>query len=162
MKLSHEKRQVLQDELAKLYKKHGSLAADVLLKAASKSSHPLHEGFGWIWDDKKAAHTQRLNHARQLISSVKYEVIHERKMLAAPVYIHDPRAEGQGYTRLDSIKDDQAVALDALKTEISRAVRYIERAQAIAGELELDEELKARLETAGIVLIELTELASVA
>lgn len=161
-KLSHEKRQVLARELAKLYKKHGALAPDVLVKAASKASHPLHEGFGWTWDDKKAAHLQRLDHARRLISSVKYDVVHERQMLAAPVYVHDPRAEGQGYTQLESIKDDKAVAIDALKTEISRALRYIERARGIAGELGLSDELRTRLETAGVHLLEVDTLASVA
>jgi hypothetical protein len=154
VKLSHEKRQTLEAELAKLYEKHGHLAADVLVKAASKPRHPLHDGFGWVWDDVKAASIQRLDHARRLIASVRHDVIHETAMLAAPVYIHDPRAEGQGYVKLDSIKDDRAVAIDALKTEISRALRYIERARAIAGELELNSELRDRLAAAGVHLAE--------
>lgn len=154
MKLSHEKRELLATELAKLYKKHGNLAAEALVKAAAKPRHPLHEGFGWVWDDAKAANIQRLDHARRLIASVKYEVIHETQILAVPVYIHDPRSEGQGYVELESIKDDRAVAVDALKTEISRALRYIERARAIANELELNSELRDRLAAAGVHLAE--------
>jgi hypothetical protein len=162
MQLSHEKRQLLQDELARLYKLHGKLAPDILVEEAANPNHPLHDGFGWEWNDERAAHLQRLDHARRLISSVKYEVIHERKILAVPVYIHDPRAEGQGYVELKAIKNEKAVALDALKTEISRSLRYIERAQGIAGELELDAELRERLRVAGVYLEEVTNLASVA
>ncbi len=48
---------------------NGKLTAEQVVQAAKDPNSPLHDQF--LWNDKKAAHKQRLDTARQLIRSVK-------------------------------------------------------------------------------------------
>jgi hypothetical protein len=58
--------------LLDIYERNGELTADLVVKEAEESSHPLHDRFEW--DDADAGHQYRLWQARVLIQKVKITV----------------------------------------------------------------------------------------
>lgn len=59
------------DAIRALAQKHGSITAEIVLKAAAKKSSPLHSHFDW--DDTSAARRYRLVQAGELIRRIKVE-----------------------------------------------------------------------------------------
>lgn len=161
MHLSAEKRSILKAVLKEMEDRYDGVDARILAEQASDPDHPMHEGFGYEWDDKKAANEYRVAHSRRLISCVTVEVVHRRKVYDVPVYIHDPRKKS-GYTRVASIRTEREVAMDSMRTELSRALHYLRRAEGIALSLGLSEELIDRLSAAGVELVELKQFKVVA
>lgn len=54
---------------------YGRLTSEFVVKAATKSNHPLHKYFEW--DDTEAAESWRQEQARQLIKSIKITIVRE-------------------------------------------------------------------------------------
>ena len=69
----------VQAELEKLYKKHGSLTEELVVKESKKKRSPLHPLF--LWDrPEEASHIGRLALARRLIISVKVTEFEAEKL----------------------------------------------------------------------------------
>lgn len=113
----------------------GRLTAERIVRAAAAKSHPLHGEF--IWDDKRAAHRQRLNRARELISYVTIVVVHRPNRILAPYYVRDPRSppDVQGHIAItdEQIRHEDAHAI--MLAELARIEGNIERARGAAAQL---------------------------
>lgn len=62
----------VQAEIDRLTAKHGGFQNNMLVEAARKKGHPLHELF--VWDNSRAAESYRLGQAAQLVRSVRVVV----------------------------------------------------------------------------------------
>ncbi len=135
----------------------GILAPDDVVRDAHSESSPLHSYF--TWDNTEAAHQYRLEQARTLIRNVKVTVTTSSERIAAPYYIRDPRVASseQGYGSLAEIRDESAVASEALRYEFDRAIGSFERAVCIAGALglsaQVDDLLRMTREVKGAIPI---------
>lgn len=87
-------------ELDKLYKKHGKLTADLIVKEAKKISSPLHQFFEW--DNTKAAEQWRKQQARIIIHQVK--VVTEERRTHVREYIRVP--EQKCYKKTADVIED--------------------------------------------------------
>ena len=135
--------QIIQ-ELDKIAAKHGGvLEPEHFVAEASKPKHPLHSLFDW--DVDKAAHRDYIRQARKIIVSVEYQVRTETRILSVPVYVRDPRKEGNeaGYRSLQSIKTDADMKHETLVAEFKRVGALLARARSIAEALELEAEVDA-------------------
>jgi hypothetical protein len=127
----------IQTELEAIRGKHrGRLTPLAVVEAARNKTHPLHKEFEW--DDKKAAHRQRLDRARELISYIVVVTIDKTVRMKAPYYIHDPSLppNTSGYCLLTS---DSITAKDAqqfLRSEIARVEDIIGRSRGAVAVLE--------------------------
>lgn len=129
--LTQEKHAVLRDVVRQIYQRDGVVTARSLLDEARSPSSPIHNGFGWVWDDHKAAELQRLDHARSLIASIRVEVSHTRRVIASPVYIPNARQGEHGYVTASKIRSDRELALETASREVKRASSFVQRALAI-------------------------------
>ncbi len=136
LKIRAEALKALEDKL-------GRFTPDDLVAEASDPAHPLHYD-GFIWDEAKAAHQCRVEHARHIISSVRYyKTTSSKLIISSPHYIRDPKAAPeQGYRNIVNVRDEREVALEALDAEIDRVVTSLDRAFEVASALELEEEFK--------------------
>lgn len=137
----------------------GLLTPEEVVVAARPKKSPLHDQFEW--NDKTAGHQHRLNQARKLISSVIYERKVEHKIIKIPFYVRDPTVgNDQGYRKTIEIKSDEGASAELLRREVKRVVSSMERSKSIAEELGLHEYLEELLETAGIMIGKLDQLAA--
>lgn len=63
------KKELVQKEISRIYRKHGTAKPSLVLNEAKPASSPLHPFFEW--DDAKAGHNYRIVQARHLIRSVE-------------------------------------------------------------------------------------------
>ena len=63
---------IVDRALQKIYRKHKSVTAELVLREATDEEHPLHRYF--VWDDQLAAHRYRLTQAYAMILSSKFVV----------------------------------------------------------------------------------------
>ena len=119
----------------------GRLTPDEVVRIASDPDNPLHEAFDW--DDASAAHQYRLDQARTMIRSVRFEVQVAEHTMVCPVYIHDPEADGQGYISVQRIKTHDDIAREALAREIDSIFSAAQRAAGLAAGLGLSREFAA-------------------
>ncbi len=69
-----EKKQVVVDsELDRIMKKHGSLTAQIMVEEARNPKSRLHGYF--LWDDKEAAEKYRLVQAQSMIAASKFVLV---------------------------------------------------------------------------------------
>lgn len=134
--------------LQQIVEKHGDLTAELLVKESNPRNRrgvahalaPLIE-----WDDSKAAHQHRVYLARRIISSAR-PVLVERGGLRvrAPYYVRDPEKPSgqQGYRDVLAIKTHEEQIADVMAAEIARAGSLLERALAIALELDRGEDVE--------------------
>lgn len=125
----------------------GRLTADDVVKDAEDVESPLHL-YIFNCDDATAAYEHRLYLARKLIASVHYESRTRSVTLISPLYVRDPscRSKEQGYIRVVELKDHRVLAREVLEAEIGRIVSALERGQAVAKVLGLEQEFKRLLE----------------
>lgn len=70
-KEKRERKSVVVDrELERIYKKHGSVTVEAVLKEAQKPTHSLHSYFEW--DDQRAAQKYRIVQCYSLIMASKF------------------------------------------------------------------------------------------
>jgi len=148
MKISKEAEARLQ-ELAVA----GQLTPENVMKEGTQDKKsPFYEHF--THGLKEAATKCWLDEARALIRSVKYEVTVENKGVIVPKYVHDPQApttangtRGQGYIETMTAKNDLETARAILRSEISRAIGAMERANRIASVFGLTDEIDGMIST---------------
>ena len=119
------------------------LAQDVVDEARKKKGSPLYKYFEskGAWNDKKAAEEWRLSLARQLISSVKVQVITSEVVLTAPRYVSDPRAfpkMGGSYVSVSRIRTEEDSAREVLIAEFKRAAAALARAKNLSAAFDLE------------------------
>lgn len=126
----------------------GRLTPEELVRAASHPKHPLHKEF--IWDDKRAAHLQRLDTARTIIVSVRVQFRTETATIQSVAYVRDPDASSrqQGYISVERLRDSTQSSREALTAEAQRVQSMLERARELAAALEMEDELDLLIESA--------------
>lgn len=101
------------NELQKIYDENGELTAPLVLSEAASPSSPLHRHFEW--DDSVAGQKYRLEQARDLIRSVRIEVLDDspsgpRRVRA---YLNAVDESGRSYRRTEDV-----VANDRLRSDV--------------------------------------------
>lgn len=123
----------------------GRLSPNVVVEEAASEDSPLHGYFEW--DEQTAAHKYRITQARDLIRSVKVEVVVRERTVVAPRYVHDPKAKNnQGYVDVESARDDKDAAREIVMAEVARAVTAMERANRVAAAVGLESEVTSMIE----------------
>jgi hypothetical protein len=126
-------------------KNNGLLVPQNVVFAARDEASPLHGEFDW--NDETAAEAHRLEQAKRLIRSVRYEEIVVKTEIKCPQYVHiTTPGSPSGYVSIHTIKNDTELKKQVLFGEISRARLALERARSIAGVLGCAEELEHALE----------------
>lgn len=122
----------------------GRLTPEGVIDAAAHLDSPLHSYF--TWDDREAAHEHRLNQARKLLASIRFEVTTSEHTFSAPVFIRDPAAERQqGYVTVARLRTEEDLAREAVVNEFMRASSALTRAKAVAAVLDLSDEVEGLL-----------------
>lgn len=115
----------------------GRLTKEAVVRAARNARHTLHREF--IWNDRDAAHRQRLERAGELIVRfVTIKIVHRSMHISAPFYVKDPSVPTNtpGYVPLTSADIDRNAAMQILLKEVERCESSIERARDICAVLD--------------------------
>jgi hypothetical protein len=144
--------------IRKLEDKDGRVTAEELVEAARSPKHPLHNRF--VWNDAAAAHSHRIDTARQLIRGVYMPVRRSKSVIRAPIYVHDPSLpQGEpGYRAVMRFRDDRTDAHAALSAEVARLNSIIERVRGLAIVLGIEEAVDALDEQVAAFAEELSRL----
>jgi hypothetical protein len=130
----------IEKRINDLYKKHGTITADIVIEDAKKPESPLHDEFEW--DVKKAAMTAWRETARRLIRSVTIHTVVESHSIAVPRYVHAPKNYSeQSYTDTREVKTDRERAADLMRYEIQRLESIATRVRGIASVLGMEKEI---------------------
>lgn len=142
---------ILRRELHRIAGKHGRITPEIVVKAAADPSSPLYREFDW--NDQTAAHTARLDRARQLITYVTVTVIRKKERITTVYYVRDPRKgpREQGYVSLSAPDLRRNDASDIMMAELDRCEAAIDRARGVVSVLDgrfpgLREDLEGLLE----------------
>lgn len=141
-RMDDQKRNAIAKRLEKLTSLGGGrLTPEAVVQDAKSKTSPLHDQFEW--DDSEAGKQWRLQQARELIRSVKIEIQTETRVVSTVRYVRDPAAGAeQGYVEVAKLRDDKALAKDALMAEMRAASALFERAKTLAEALGLHQELQ--------------------
>lgn len=128
-------------EINRIYQEHNGITPSLLVEEAKDPNSILHHLFEW--DDEKAGHAYRLDQARQIITSVKVNIISETKMISAVSYVRDPRVPGdqQGYVSIETLKTDKDLAKESIKLEFARAYSHLQKAKLHAEVLNMQNQV---------------------
>lgn len=134
------------DVLTDLENQSGQLSPELVVEEAASPDSPLHGYF--LWDDEAAGHAFRLEQARQLIRSVKVELITRKRTLNVVQYVHDERSQPKEtmYVRLADVSE-AGLTEATLEAEFQRIEGVVERARGIATRLDQASAFEARLRT---------------
>lgn len=110
----------------------GRLTPEIVFEAAKPQNSPLHDAFEW--DINKAAYAHWMDTARELIRSVRLEIVEGERTLIVPYFVRDPEAKDneQGYAETLRISNDAERARLALLHEIRSADGHLARAVNLA------------------------------
>lgn len=141
--------EILQD----IESRHGGLTPEAIVEEASDPTHEWHCRFEW--DDAIAAHKHRIDTARGIIRSVKFEIEYHNLILRPPQYVRDPAKDSseQGYRSLVPFSRSKKQKADLMHQEIARGVGNLRRAFNVAlalNEIEIAERISQALEVLGI------------
>src|SRR5512136_653723 len=109
------RQRAIKDRLRELeIQNSGLLTPDIVLKDAQDPTSVLHEEFEW--DDAKAAHSYRVDQARELIRSVRYVEVTTKMELSSPNYVSVtvPPGNQRAFMSLDKIKQSKEMAKEAI------------------------------------------------
>ena len=128
-------------EINRIYQEHNGITPSLLVEEAKDPNSILHHLFEW--DDEKAGHAYRLDQARQIITSVKVNIVSETKMISAVSYVRDPRVPGdqQGYVSIETLKTDKDLAKESIKLEFARAYSHLQKAKLHAEVLNMQNQV---------------------
>ena len=128
-------------EINRIYQEHNGITPSLLVEEAKNPDSILHHLFEW--DDEKAGHAYRLDQARQIITSVKVNIVSETKMISAVSYLRDPRVPGdqQGYVSIETLKTDKDLAKESIKLEFARAYSHLQKAKLHAEVLNMQNQV---------------------
>ncbi len=129
--------------IKELEDQYGRVSAEQLVEAARDRKHALHNDFDW--NDRQAAHKQRLHTARVIIASVRIVTKDTTRTITSPSYVRDPgrASDEQGYIATTRLRDDADASYEALLYESVRLQAQLERCREIAAALNLQDELQA-------------------
>lgn len=135
--LTPKKKKMLQ-RLKRIERLNGGvLTPERVLLDAAEANSPLHDQF--TWNDDEAAHQYRLDQARKLIRSFKFEVVTHSRSYAVPVYTHAPKGdEKSGYRQTVNLRNTEEIAKLSLNDEIKRLRATCERCAGLAITLGLE------------------------
>ncbi len=145
--MSAEAREAVRQRLEALARANGGrLTPEHVVADARDKLSPLHVHFEW--DTKKAAQLYWLEQARQLIRSVRVEVVTESKTVTCVAFVRDPSAAGdqQGYVPISRLQTDKEFARTALVSEFSRVGDMLRRARELAAALDAQADVDDLLE----------------
>ena len=122
-------RKDINAEISRIYQENNGITPSLLVEKAKSPDSILHHLFEW--DDQKAGHAYRLDQARQIITSVKINIINETKMISAVSYVRDPRlpSDQQGYVSIETLKTDKDLARESIQLEFARAYAHLHKAK---------------------------------
>ena len=140
-------RKEIDAEISRIYNENGSITPDLVIKAAEDPNNVLHHLFEW--DDSKAGNAYRVDQARQIITSVKINIVTESRTISAVSYVRDPRlpSDQQGYISVAKLKTDKDLAKDSIKYEFQRAYAHLHRAKTHAEILGMEDQVSSLLNT---------------
>jgi hypothetical protein len=123
----------------------GGVTAERLVQAAKNARHVLHRDF--TWDDAIAGHKYRLEQAREIISSVRVQIVTSTQRITSVAYVRDPRAgpHQQGYVSVAQIRSERQLCEEVMLSEVTRVQAALERCREVAGALDLSDEVEAAL-----------------
>lgn len=124
-------------------KREGRIAPEDVVEDARSKKSPLHKCFDW--DDASAAAKHRLHTARQLITSVRVNIVYETQEISVVGYARDPDLYGtqtSGYREIERIAEDEDDAGKLFANEIERCESIIMRSIDIAKALGLETEAR--------------------
>ena len=138
-------RKEIDAEISRIYNENGSITPDLVIKAAEDPNNVLHHLFEW--DNSKAGNAHRVDQARQIITSVKINIVTESRTISAVSYVRDPRLSNdqQGYISVAKLKTDKDLAKDSIRYEFQRAYAHLHRAKTHAEILGMEDEVSALL-----------------
>jgi hypothetical protein len=142
-------RDAVHRALARL-EKQGRLTPQEVVDAARNPKSPLHSYF--TWNVREAAAMQWLEQARELIRSVKMEVVTTEFRVRFPKYVHDPASDpNQGYVSIAKLRTERDLARELVQREFTNAGAALARAKHLATALGLADQI-SELEAAVIAL----------
>ena len=146
-------RKEIDAEISRIYNENGSITPDLVIKAAEDPNNVLHHLFEW--DNSKAGNAYRVDQARQIITSVKINIVTESRTISAVSYVRDPRLSNdqQGYISVAKLKTDKDLAKDSIRYEFQRAYAHLHRAKTHAEILGMEDEVSALLNTLEEVMV---------
>lgn len=139
-----ELQQRIVDEIAALEDEFGRVTPELVLDRARDPQTALHTQF--TWSDEVAAHSFRLDQARTVIRSVKYEVTVNRQTVLTTRYVHDVALEPREQGYRDVRRVDEASLSDAtIEAEVKRVQALFERGLGIAAMLGRETEFRRQV-----------------
>lgn len=128
--------EIVRHALAELADNDGRIDPERVVTAARNPKHALHGDFNW--DDKKAAHQNRLDKARELIRYVTVTTVIHNVKVVTPYYVRDPRKQPNegGSIAVNSDLLDQQDAEKIMLAELDRCESAINRARAVTAGLD--------------------------
>ena len=140
-----EERTAIQKRLETIADKHGGrLTAEAVVEDARSKSSPLHSRI-FRESDRDAAHQHRLELARQMIRSVRINVMVDQRTVRVVGYVNDPAQSEGGYVATASLVNERERAQEVMLREFQRVESLIERSREIADVLGLTAELESML-----------------
>lgn len=120
--------------IAEIAGKDQRVTAEMVLDYAENKDHPLHEGWGFIWEEKVAARKFNLSVAQSLIASVKINIRTERLVISSVAYVRDPSLgpKEQGSIAVSLLSQSKADAMEAMEAEAERIASCLKRADGLA------------------------------
>jgi hypothetical protein len=133
--------------LLKKMEASNKLTADaVAAEAARKKANPqLYEYFAsrGCFDPKQSQKNWQLVVARELIRTVKVNVITTTVQVKAPMFVRDPSARpNQGYVSTVRLRTEEDRAREVLVEEFARASAVLSRAKALAAAFDLENDIE--------------------
>jgi hypothetical protein len=122
------------------------VTAESVFEAARSPQHPLHSEF--IWDGDAAIHALGIEKARQIIRSVRIEIIHGEVRQLVCSFVRNPVLphKVQGYIGVTALRKNREQSIVSIAIDISRLENVIRAVRAKAAVLgvsgPLDEMLK--------------------
>lgn len=153
MKLTNEQ----VERIKSLEDESGRITPALVVEDARQKSSPLHSLFEW--NVKKAAETQWLHQAREIIGAVRLVITTTTATFKTTHYAKDTDADGQGYRAVLSIKRDPEQARETLIYTLEVAHGHLQRAFDLAAALGLETEIDALLERVAGVQRQIKEAA---
>jgi hypothetical protein len=123
----------------------GLLTPAQVVEDARSPDSPLHGYF--TWDTELAAAKWLIEEARELIRTVRLDIIGKTMTVKAIAYVRDPDLAGDepGYVSTVSLRTDRERARRALQAELLRAEAALGRAYEVAEALNLSREVEGVL-----------------
>jgi len=119
---------------------NGRLTAEMVVDDAKDNPEsPFYKYFEW--DESEAARAHWIDRARDLIRTVRIEVVSKTLTYQVPAYVRDPEAEpsAQGYVAVQTLKREPANAVATITHEYAQADGYLARAERLAAFLQVEE-----------------------